>query len=136
MAEFCSFLRTFMICGTVFFITTLVLLSLPQSRLRSVGLEISRYALAAGLFLMVPSPVDGIPDIAPIVGWLDDVGYIVGGWYAISSGLGERKKRALFEEYEMEQLRASTLELRHRNHPSDNGAAPAKQHSEAGKEQS
>lgn len=135
MAEFFSFLQTLVICGTVFFITTLVLLALPQSRLRSVGLEISRYALAAGLLLLIPSPVDPVPDVIPVIGWLDDIGYLVGAGYAISSALGERKKRALFEDCEREELRARTAKLKQLNDASANHAPTTEEHREERREE-
>lgn len=40
------------------------------------------YAIIGGAILYVVSPIDAIPDIIPVVGWLDDIG-IVG--MAISS---------------------------------------------------
>jgi uncharacterized membrane protein YkvA (DUF1232 family) len=135
MAEFFSFLQTFVICGTVFFITTLVLLALPQSRLRSVGLEISRYALAAGLLLLIPSPIDPVPDVVPVIGWLDDIGYLVGACYAISSALGERKNRALFEECEREELRARTATLKQLNDASGNGSPAVEETREASRKE-
>ena len=123
MAEFFSFLKLFMICGTVFFLVMLVLLSLPQSRLRCVGLEMAKWALACGLVLLVPSPVDVVPDVVPVVGWADDLAYIVGAIAAVSGALNERKKRAYLEsvemqkrayrdEMEMEQLRATAEQSR------------------------
>ena len=103
MAEFFSFLKLFITCGTVFFVVMLVLLSLPQSRLRCVGMEMAKWALACGLVLMIPSPVDVIPDVVPVIGWADDLGYIVGAIAAISGAVGERKKRAYLESVEMQK---------------------------------
>jgi uncharacterized membrane protein YkvA (DUF1232 family) len=107
MAEFFSFLKVFMLCGTLFFIATAVLLSLPQSKLRSVGLEMSKWALALGLLVLVPSPVDVLPDVVPGIGWLDDIGYIVASIGAAKAALGERKRRTLLEEAEFEQTLAA-----------------------------
>lgn len=100
MAEFFSFLKVFALCGTFFFVVTLVLLALPQSRLRSVGVEMSKWALMVGLLLMVPSSVDVIPDVIPVVGWMDDIGYILGAICAANSAMEERKRRRAFEEIE------------------------------------
>lgn len=107
MGEFFSFLKVFVLCGTVFFITTTVLLALPQSKLRSVGLEMSKWALAFGLLLLVPSPVDVLPDVVPGVGWLDDLGYMVAAGFAAKSALGERRRRTILEEMEFEETLAA-----------------------------
>lgn len=107
MAEFFSFLKMIVVCGTVFFITMTVLLALPQSKLRSMGLEMSKWALACGLLLLVPSPVDVIPDVVPGLGWADDIGYVVAAGFAAKSALGERKRRTLLEELEFEQTLAA-----------------------------
>lgn len=107
MSEFFSFLKVFAICGTVFFIATAVLLSLPQSKLRSVGMEMSKWALVCGLLLMVPSPVDVLPDVVPGIGWLDDIGYILGAIAAAKGAMSERKRRAMWEEAEFGQTLAA-----------------------------
>lgn len=104
MVEFFSFLKTFTVCGTVFFITMVVLMAMPQSKLRSVGLEMTKWALACGLLLMVPSPVDVVPDVVPVVGWLDDIGYVVGAIAAANSALEERRRRARLEQWELSAL--------------------------------
>ncbi|QDV90560.1 hypothetical protein RAS2_16400 [Phycisphaerae bacterium RAS2] len=107
MAEFFGFLKVFVMCGTVFFITMTVLLALPQSKLRSVGLEMSKWALVCGLLLMVPSPVDVLPDVVPGIGWLDDIGYILGAICAANSAMSERKRRTMLEEAEFDQTLAA-----------------------------
>src|SRR5205809_316364 len=112
MAEFFSFLKIFVACGTVFFIVMLILLALPQSRLRCVGLEMGKWALACGLLLMVPSPVDVVPDVVPVIGWVDDLAYVVGAIAAVRGALGERKKRALYESIEMSDLVEKAQEKR------------------------
>ncbi|MGH7243426.1 MAG: YkvA family protein [Phycisphaerales bacterium] len=104
MGEFFSFLRCLMFCGTVFFLAMLVLLALPKSRLRSVGVEISRWVVAGFLLLMVPSPVDLIPDVIPGIGWLDDIGYLAGSVCAVRSALNLRRRRLELEEDEASQL--------------------------------
>lgn len=98
MAEFVSLLKTVVICGTLFFMTFVVLLSLPKSRMRSVCLEMAKYVIAGGLVLLTISPVDVLPDVVPLVGWADDLGYIIGAVAAVRSGLHERKVRAELPE--------------------------------------
>lgn len=107
MTEFFSFLKVFVLCGTMFFIATTVLLALPKSRLRSVGLEMSKWAMAAGLLLLVPSPVDVLPDVVPGLGWLDDLGYLVAAGCAAKSAMGERRRRTMLEELEFEETLAA-----------------------------
>lgn len=111
MAEFFSFLKIFTMCGTVFFITTLVLLAQPQSMLRSVGLEMTKWAMACGLLLLVPSPVDVIPDVIPGLGWLDDIGYIIAAIGTAGSALGEREKWAYLEELELQQVKSNARKV-------------------------
>lgn len=108
MAEFFSFLKIMAVCGTVFFITTAVLLAMPQSKLRSVGLEMSKWTLSVGLLLLVPSPVDVLPDVVPGIGWLDDIGYLVAAGFAAKSAMGEHRRRAILEELDFEETVAST----------------------------
>lgn len=98
MSEFFSLLKIVAVCGTVLFLAFMVLLSLPQCRLRAVGVECSKWALAVGLALLVPSPVDVIPDVVPGIGWLDDVGYIAGAVCAAKSALNDRRKRLASEQ--------------------------------------
>jgi len=97
MAAFFSFLKVFIVCGTFFFVVMLVLLALPQSRLRCVGLEMIKWAMACGFIFMIPSPVDLIPDVVPVIGWVDDIGYVVGAVMSIRGVLRERQKRSWLE---------------------------------------
>lgn len=97
MSEFLSLLKVIFLCGTVFFIAMLVLLALPQSRLRSVGLECAKWLLTGGLLLLTISPLDVIPDVVPIIGWGDDIAYVIGAICTAKSALKERRERALME---------------------------------------
>lgn len=105
MAEFFSFLKVFVGCSSLLFLTFMVLLALPQSKLRAVGLEVAKYAVAAGLLLLVPSPVDVLPDVVPGVGWFDDIGYIVAAIAAFRSARGDRQTCLLYDEAEQAELR-------------------------------
>ena len=100
MSAFLGFLKVFILCGTFFFGAMLVRLAMPQSRLRAVGMEMSKWVMVAGLLLMVPSPVDVIPDVVPGIGWMDDIGYVLGAICAANSAMEERKRRRAFEETE------------------------------------
>ena len=118
MTEFFGFMKMFVLCGTVFFIIMTVLLALPQSRLRSVGLEMSKWALMCGLLLMVPSPIDVLPDVLPGIGWLDDIGYVIAAIMSGRSAVAERKKRSALEELE---FRRTMAQKRDPKPASDNG---------------
>lgn len=107
MTEFFSFLKVFVMCTTVFFIATTVLLALPQSKLRSVGLEMSRWALMCGLLLLVPSPVDVLPDVVPGLGMFDDICYLVAAVFAGKSAWKERNRRSALDDWEFEQTMAA-----------------------------
>lgn len=107
MAEFFSFLKVLMICSTVFFVATAVLLALPQSRLRSVGLEMTKWALVFGLFVLTISPADIIPDVLPGLGFADDLCYIIAAICTAKSALQERKRRKALEDIDFEQAVAS-----------------------------
>ncbi len=106
MAEFFSFLKMFIGCSSLIFIVMLVLLALPASKLRTVGLELTKYALAIGLFFLVPSTIDVVPDAVVGIGWLDDLGYIAAGIAAIRSARADGKKRKLYDEIELKELQA------------------------------
>lgn len=104
MEAFFSFLKVFVLCGSLLFIAMLVLLSLPQSKLRCVGLELAKWAMCAGLILLVPLPIDAVPDVVPGLGIVDDLGYIVAAVAAARSALADGKKRKLYEEIELNNL--------------------------------
>lgn len=42
------------------------------------------WVVAIILLIALFSPIDPIPDVIPVVGWLDDVGYIGGLLYILS----------------------------------------------------
>ncbi|MBX3357429.1 MAG: DUF1232 domain-containing protein [Phycisphaeraceae bacterium] len=104
MEAFFSFLKVFVLCGSLMFIVMLGLLALPASRLRCVGLEISKWAMCIGLALLTISPLDLAPDAIPLVGWLDDCGYVIAAIAAARSAIADGKKRKLYEEIELNNL--------------------------------
>lgn len=110
MSEFFLFLRVLVICGSLFFIVMLVLLAMPTSKLRTVGMEIAKWVMCAACVFMIPSPVDVVPDVAPVVGWLDDLGYIVAAIAAARGALAEGRKRKLYEQLEVSDLEAKVVE--------------------------
>ncbi len=59
----------------------LILLALPQSRLRYYVLRILAvvfFTVAALFALYIISPADLVPDVIPVLGQIDDVGALVG----------------------------------------------------------
>ena len=89
-----SIVNNVVMCGTLLIVAFLVLLAMPKSMLRCVLLEILSW-LGAGLaFLYVICPIDIIPDVIPIAGWIDDAGAIVGGIAAIRTAFSARRDRA------------------------------------------
>ncbi|QOJ14818.1 MAG: hypothetical protein HRU75_09275 [Planctomycetia bacterium] len=101
MAEFFSFMRMLVGCSSLIFIVMLVLLSLPASKLRAVGLELTKYAMVLGLVVLVFSPLDILPGLP-----VDDLFYIVGAILTGRSALKDRETRLLFDEIELKELQA------------------------------
>ena len=103
MAEFFSFLKVFLVCGTIYFVLVTVLLALPHSKLRMVGVEMSKWALVMGFLLLIVSPIDLLPD--PI--YLDDIGYLIGAICSAKGALNERNRRKVFDDIEFEEALAN-----------------------------
>lgn len=65
-------------CGS--FALFLILLALPQSRLRYYvlrGLGVAFFTATALLALYIISPLDALPDVIPVLGQIDDGGALV-----------------------------------------------------------
>jgi uncharacterized membrane protein YkvA (DUF1232 family) len=87
-----SLLETMMHCGTMIVLAFLVLLALPQCKLRNVCLETSGWLAAALCAHYVVCPIDLIPDCLPGIGWVDDAGALLGG--IISASIAYRAGKA------------------------------------------
>ena len=107
----------------------LVLFAMPKSQLRSLALQCMKYAFGALMFLLVPSPIDIVPDVLVGVGWLDDLGYIAAGVAAIKSGNKDGRQRAFDQACENARM-ARDLEGMH-NDPSQGGVWTPKGHDNA-----
>src|SRR5262245_43311629 len=94
MDSFFSFLKFVTGCVAFFWIAFAMLLALPQCRLRSIGLQIIKWLFAAGLMLLVASPIDVLPDVIPVLGWGDDLAYVVGAICAARSAMNEGRTRS------------------------------------------
>jgi len=51
------------------------------------GAPIAHIATAVGALVYVVCPIDLIPDVIPVVGWLDDVAVVAGAVAALGSAL-------------------------------------------------
>ena len=80
-----SVVTTMVVCSTIVTVTFCILLSLPQSKLRVVCLQILNYLLAASMALLVISPIDVIPDVFFPIGFADDLGAIFTAIAAVKS---------------------------------------------------
>jgi uncharacterized membrane protein YkvA (DUF1232 family) len=94
MSEFFGFLRMGLLCGTLFSLASVVALSLPKSKFRTVLSEFLGYGMVVLCGLYVISPVDCIPEaIFGPFGYIDDVGAMCGGYMAFQSAMKARKER-------------------------------------------
>ena len=72
-------IRMIVVCGSLLLAVFLVLLALPRSKMREVVMPVVGWAVAALSAIYVVSPLDIVPDVIPIAGWLDDGGAVVTG---------------------------------------------------------
>ena len=77
MEAFISFLKVLVLGVFLLGALFLVLLALPQSKLRCVLLEILGWTGGVAATSLVVSPVDVIPDVIPVAGQIDDILYVV-----------------------------------------------------------
>ncbi len=87
MSSIMDLLNTMIMCMTLLVIAFMVVLALPQSKMREV---VKNGLLAVGCVIYVLSPIDFIPEIAlgPL-GAIDDVGAVVVGVVAAKKALKE-----------------------------------------------
>ena len=75
MEAFFSFLKVATIGIFALIALVLVLLAMPQTRLKSTLTECLAWCGFLGASGLVASSVDLIPDMLPVIGWTDDLGY-------------------------------------------------------------
>ncbi len=77
MENFWEFAKIFVIANAILFALFLILLALPQSKMRKIFLKvfgIAAYFITGLLVLYIVNPIDLIPDILPLLGQTDDIG--------------------------------------------------------------
>src|SRR5262249_21703093 len=57
-----------------------------------------KFLIGCFYLLLVISPIDLIPDVVPIVGWLDDIAYVSAAYTAFSQAFGGESGERLLEE--------------------------------------
>jgi len=72
---FFSFLKVATIGIFALIALVLVLLAIPQTRFKSTLSELLAWFGFLGASGLIASPVDLIPDVLPVLGWFDDIGY-------------------------------------------------------------
>ena len=73
MDAFFSFLKVATLGIFALIALVLVLLAIPQTRLKSTLTELLAWCGFLGASGLVVSPVDLIPDVLPVIGWTDDL---------------------------------------------------------------
>jgi uncharacterized membrane protein YkvA (DUF1232 family) len=96
MAAFFRMMSNLIWAGMMFGVASVVALSLPKSRLRTVLTEILGYGFVAFSAFYCVSPIDILPEAAlgPF-GYLDDLGALYGGYVAWQSAMKARRERQL-----------------------------------------
>jgi hypothetical protein len=90
---FFVFLKIAIIGSFAFIALVLVLLAIPQRRLKSTLSELLAWCGFLGASGLIASPVDLIPDMLPVIGWTDDLGYALLALVCGSSGWKQRRRR-------------------------------------------
>lgn len=93
MEGFFAVIQTLFVCGTALAVAFVVLLSLPQSKLRAFLLPIVGWCIAILCAIYCISPVDLVPEalLGPF-GLVDDVGALVAGIAAVRSAMKAKKE--------------------------------------------
>jgi uncharacterized membrane protein YkvA (DUF1232 family) len=85
-------LRQAMWCFSLLVAVFLVLLALPQSKLRDVCMPIVGWGLTALSVLYIVSPLDFLPDVIPVLGWGDDAAAAILGIVSACSAIEAQKR--------------------------------------------
>lgn len=91
--NFSTVLFTLVICASVIIVAFLALLALPQSRLRSMLLELCGWGTASAAAVSIVSPIDPIPDFIPVLGQMDDIAALIVGLLSVAFAIYQRRSR-------------------------------------------
>jgi uncharacterized membrane protein YkvA (DUF1232 family) len=81
-----------LVCGTILAVTFVILLSLPNSKLRDFMLPIASWCVAIFCGIYCISPIDIIPEaLTGPFGLIDDIGALVAGIAAARTAIATRK---------------------------------------------
>ena len=93
MNEIFSTIRLMAVLGGVLVLALLILLSLPQSKLKEIVQPFVGWAIAALSVAYIVSPLDVLPDFIPVVGWADDLAALAVGIASAMSAMNAGKKQ-------------------------------------------
>lgn len=79
MSEIFATIRLMAVLAGVLLLAFLVLLALPQSKLKEIVQPFVGWAIAALSLAYIASPLDILPDLIPVIGWTDDAAALVMG---------------------------------------------------------
>jgi uncharacterized membrane protein YkvA (DUF1232 family) len=85
-------IRTLILCGTLLAVAFLVLVSLPQSKLRDLLMPFVGWGVAALSVAYVIMPLDVLPDFIPVAGWIDDIGALALAFGSARAAMTAAKK--------------------------------------------
>lgn len=90
MDNLMDWIKVAAIAAGIVIVLLIILLSLPNSRLRKWLLKIVGSLLVAVMVLAIvyiASPVDALPDVIPLLGQMDDIGALIVGVVNLAGGL-------------------------------------------------
>ncbi len=109
MEGFWRFLTTMLIVNGAILLVFIILLAMPQSRLRIIFLKIYKitmYCVTGVLALYIISPVDLIPDVILGLGQIDDLAAVISAFFTGISGLiaDHQANKPLISDYNFDKL--------------------------------
>lgn len=87
-----SIIITALFCATVLSITFVVLLAMPNSKLREICVKLFQLVLAVFFAMLVVSPIDIIPDVFFPVGFIDDIGYLTAALASARAAVSDKSR--------------------------------------------
>ena len=88
-----EFMKIALICGTVLMLAGLVLVAMPQSKLRDALKPAFAWLFIVACGFYVICPIDVLPDVVPVAGWVDDGGAAIAGVATLMSTLKQARER-------------------------------------------